>query len=374
MNKLSLVCCCLALGVGTLTYAQESATESATQGESTPTIPRKAKKAKKKQRSQPPVEAADDSLQPAKKSSVWFPDWGAPKFNAGVHPVVGLIYSNEDDHWQLTYELGVGAQISGIPVHEGNPGAYVNPRGGYAWGQTRTHVEGLDTDTVSFNRIWVGNDLNIPVRFFRYTLGIDYGEIHGHDVSTVQKLMVSNDFAVLFLPILSGHLTHTYGRLYGRLWDGWQRTNNDYWLHARFQIEKLYLDGGPGVAWSTTYSPLGDKSSSLTYLRALGGWDLIWNLGISLHARYVVSVSEDSGSTVAVTRDPTEDLNAVRRSPTPVEDTFDAHFFAGMKNFLGGFGVGWIWTMQSLHALERDGLQRQTTRKNGLGIVYQASF
>lgn len=370
MNRLVLMLA--SLGAATL-MPMAGAAQETEEG----TIPRKATKAKKKKiekGTDPALDAADEG---APVPSPWFPDWGVTPFGHQIYPVVGFAYRERDGANQVQYELGIGGGLNGIPLHSGNPGAYLNPRGGYAWGQVRTHVDGLDTDTVSYNRYWIGNTLEVPVRWFRYSLGLDYGKIAADEkAETVQKLDVSNDFGVLLLPVLSGHFTHSYGRLYGDSFDTKYEVSNDFWVHGRFFIEKFSVDFGPGVAFVKNHLAGGETfSSSLTYFRGLGRWDIFWKLGAAAHARYVVFASEDSaGSGLEQHRDPTRDLNAVARAPAPLEDSFDANLFIGLQNLFGGVGLGWSWNVMALHALERGNHERETTRRQGFGLVYQGQF
>jgi hypothetical protein len=324
---------------------------------------------------------------PAAGDSVYLPDWPSPSFGLNLRPVVGYGLATEKSAGKtLTraeYELGLEGGVSGIPLVPGNFGVFASPKVGYAYAGIDLRVDGSKLLSANYNRAWIGNDIAVLLRWFRYTLGLEYGRVFGSDdVPTTQSLIVKNDFGVLVLPFLSAHLTHTYGRLYGERYMDYFESYHDDWLHLLFStsIMSFYVDFGPGVTMASTresdsFGNTSKISQTVTYFKALTGFHIFWKLGMSGSANYSLDATEPQSRDVTVfRRNPSQDLAAVSKSPLFEKDMFQGRIFLGLSRLFGGLGVGWIYNVNVRHAFERDGEKSESSSHQGFGLSYEASF
>jgi hypothetical protein len=312
----------------------------------------------------------------------FLPDWTPPQGDFFLSPVVGLNYSSDagSKSSSLYIEGGIWGGLVGIPLAQGNPGVFVEPSAGYAIGQAIRKYEGLDADRGTYHRRWVGLDVPILIKFVKETVGVQWGKITGELDPSRQNLVLKSDSAVLLLPPLSAHFTHTYTRLYGDSFDEKMFSIWDNWLHMRVGTSVLsaFFDFGPGVETQRLFaqSKSGDEitfSGGTTYFKAVVGAELIPKL-ITAEGLARYTFSSDPIETLSGNlRLPTADLSSAGPSVGEPEDSFTMTLFAGYK--LNRFvSLGYHYNLNVFNVSERDGADRESHESQGLGLHISGSF
>ncbi len=342
----------------------------------------KPKEKIKKQKPEKPVTAAPDETQ-NQVPSVFFPNWPAPGFGVGLRPVLGysLTKINLAGSALALSEFEIGGEVGlhGIPLKSGNPGLYIAPKIGYAFGAIDARTPQITLISETYNRAWIGNEFIFSLNWFKYSLGLGYAKIFPKGlIKTIQSYQIQQDFGILILPYLSQHLTLTQGRTFGENTDNWSEIPFDIWLHTRFftSVLDFSFDIGPGVTTTkerkiNSNNKFDISETSVTYLKALTSFHVFWKLGMSGGMRYGL---QDSGqkieSDVLFNRTPLNDLNSAPEG-TFKKDHLQANLFVGLSNVYAGLGIGWIYTYSLTHALELSGEKRHKDSRQGFGINYE---
>jgi len=323
----------------------------------------------------------------------FFPDWPTPEFSWRLSPVIGVTYTDEylDDVGHVkttTFEGGIAAGISGIPLVPGNAGLYVEPSAGYVFGSLTQIMKSddgeYDAADYGYHRAFADVDFLLFWRWYRHTLGIGRGQKIYDDEDKfpkVQSAQVTNDFGVLILNWISGHYTHRFLRVFQDSFSEPSLEEQDNWLHASIFTSVLgfHVDFGPGftVAEEFADDTSGDSVSvakgRADYVLVTAGLNPFWKLGVSGRAKYVYASTEDNLGASARTKLPEESLYEPPSVVMP-EDSLVASSFIGVRDLFFGLGLGWYYNIQILNWSEHENRDRETTKNQGFGFSYQASF
>lgn len=318
-----------------------------------------------------------------------FPDWPADTFDWTIGPILGARARNTEyagvKYETLSSEIGLGARIKGIPVIPGNPGLTLEPYANYTWGSRSVKAKNAaidETENSGFQRHWYGLLGRFYYKYFRYSLDVGQGQIN-HDDKLFVDLKANrfqNDFGLLILPFLSTHYTLTSFTLKEDDESKPSIDERDQWLHARiaFSLFRSSLDFGPGRS-STDYSGRSDAASPMQkiatvhsdYLKALIAMNPFWKLGLSGHAKYILSAKDVSGLNNTIDQLPNENLAENKSLANLPKGSLEASLFFGLRQLFAGFGVGW-----QLYYLElnHDGEAKQISRDQGIVVTYDAGF
>ncbi|MBC7658913.1 MAG: hypothetical protein H7249_04325 [Chitinophagaceae bacterium] len=318
-----------------------------------------------------------------------FPPWTPDSFDWTLGLIAGgRTRSTETDgvkYDTVSSEIGLGARVRGIPVFPGNPGLTLEPYGTYTWGNRsqKAKNESIDkTDSSGFQRNWYGVLARIYYQSFRYSLDIGSGHLTYDDpkFADLKALRISNDFGFLLLSHLSTHYTLTSFTLTEGTNSDPSIEELDHWIHERlaFSLFSSSLDIGPGVT-HTTYSGRADAGSPFqkiatvdtTYLKALASFNLIWRLGLSGSAKYILTSDENSNIPNTINQLPNESLAENRSLANLPKGSLEASLFIGFRQLIGGLGLGWqIYYLE----LNNDKSPKQISRDEGLVVTYGASI
>lgn len=319
--------------------------------------------------------------------SLFFPNWAPAAFSLNVRPVLGIDYllNPSSGDYVLQGELGIYAGLRGIPIVAGNPGMQIEPGFGYAVGQAAVKSSGQDIESGVYRRRWGSIRTPVYYRFVRQSFEGKYGEVGGGPLPVSKRASFQSDTGFLILSNLSGHYTLTYDRAWSDDQKFPEITSYDHWLHARIAASLLnfYIDAGPG--YSTSKSLLNtvvggatgkrEGTSSGAYLLALSGFDLLGDrLGFDASAKYMFSSSTDLSFNGVFARSPLEDLGAQAALVGLPADSLHASAFFGFRKLVGGFGVGWRYSLQILNYSEKNNTKQQKTESNGIGITGNFAF
>lgn len=329
--------------------------------------------------------AAEEKLK-KEAESMLFPNWGTPSFDWYIDPIIGLSYTkytNEQGSFDtVASEAGLALGLKGVPLIPSNPGLYISPGAGRAWGSVDTKDPSNKTTSVKYTRTFGNLSLVVPVYWYRHTLRLTRGvkEYSVDSIDRWQSFSVMNDFAVLILPVLSGHLTHTYLKAFREDFDKQNLLENDYWVHARFStsVLKFFIDAGPGFTVSKEYlvEPGNHQEvadGQVDYFKLLTGLHLFWKFGMTGQAKYIYKSTDNNLGQYATELLPEESLNQPREQTMP-EDSLNASLFFGARQILGGFGFGYQYYLQILNMNEKDGKKKETTRDQGFTITFDVGF
>ena len=329
-------------------------------------------------------EAVAEKIKDKIKSAM-FPNWGTPEFSWYLDPIIGLRFTkNTNDTGTtdtVTSEIGAAIGLNGVPVIPLNPGLFLSPSVGKAWGSVDSKFGG-ETTSVKYQRTFGALQFTVPIYWYRHTLKISRG-VKEYSVDTFSKLQsfsVMNDFAVLFVPWISGHLTHTYLKAFQNKFSEPALLENDYWLHGRFatSILSFYIDLGPGFTVTKEYS-LADgthqevANGQIDYFKFLTGLHLFWKFGMTGQAKYIYKTTDNNLGQYASQLLPDEGLNKPREQSMP-EDSLAASLFLGARNIIAGLGFGWQYNLQILNMSEKDGKKKETTKDQGYTFTYDVSY
>lgn len=320
----------------------------------------------------------------------FLPDWGSPDFGFGLGPIAGFKNQRYQDERvkENTYqsEFGVRGFVSGIPLWPGNPGLYIRPHAGVAWGRidgdSKVKATDVKTDIKrSYRRAWAGADTTLLYHWYRHTLGLTYGKKTFSDGDDdLSSMEIENDFGVALIPTISAHYTHRYLQAkYDDFSEPFLR-EHDNWVHGKFAISLLdwSIDFGPGFTFVTA-KVLQDDPNEKTYLgrtdyvKLVGFFDIFWKLYASVYGKYVYRSDVSEEGTGSRAQLPDEGLYEPRTVAMP-EDSLDAIELVGLSDLFLGFGIAYQTHQQILNMSEKDGTKRQQTNDQGIVMTYQARF
>jgi hypothetical protein len=331
-------------------------------------------------------------------TSDWFPDWGQPKFDWFIRPVIGLQYaehSSENGSHRKSTALEIGAQagLLGVPLVNGNPGLILEPKAGYSYGNVSqitndsSENSGKKVEQGAYHRTTVGISAPYNVAFYRLTPQVTWGRIQGKLTPQRVSFETSLDQGILMRSFLSTHLTTTWLRLSGSNWSEVNLKSFDIWwsLRAFTSVAKAQIAVGPGITWSD-YKSFADSQKNLdhsvrsTDFRLISSANLFWKLGASVSSKYTVSSSSDEGSSLTngpLPDLPTQNLGEQSRIITREKDSLASTAFVGISNVFYGVGFGYFHTLwiESLTGGGPKGTtQGKTTQSSGVGAHYEAAL
>jgi hypothetical protein len=338
----------------------------------TPSAVQRSPKARK------PLPANDTSSEAHPPSeSLWLPPWPSPSFDWAVQPEIGARYEDNGDTKSSQMEFGLGLDVQGIPLSPGNPGATLAVNGGYALGNQTQKREEEKAKSGLYHRLWAGARVPILLGFFKSKPGLRFGQINGKLTSLSRTGAFEWDNGVLVLPFFATHYTFDASRLYGKDWTEFYYKQYDHWLSFRFFTPILNARLAFGPAFTQT------KVQNLytvnqTSLRALAGSDLFWKLRLTAHSRYILSNEvKDSkllGKSSSSFRSPEKSLNEPDTILTSPRGTWDTTLFLGIKNLIGGLGVGYRYRVQVSDFETENGKRRESREQSGFGVFYEATI
>jgi hypothetical protein len=320
--------------------------------------------------------------------NAFFPDWPTQSFDFSLSPIVGLKYSQvtqEDQTFRTTtVEGGVKGSLTGIAPVPGNPGLSFSPYAGYAKGTTATvitSIKNAETDTVAYDRYYLGLDTKVYVRFYRHTLDLSLGKksFNKESYDPIQSAKITNDFGVLVLPWISTHFTHTYLNGYSEKMAEPFLSQMDNWLHTRVFTDFLdfYFDVGPGFTVAKEYAFVPEHTQiavgQTDYIKAFTSLHLFWKIAMSGSAKYVVRANSKDLGQYATTKLPDEAVDDPPNTTMPEDSIFSSIFF-GIDNIAYGIGFGWRYNIQVLNVSKRDNKPRETTRDHGVGLTFSMNL
>lgn len=328
------------------------------------------------------VDKHGKARDPNEPPSIFFPHWQPEELKVSVRPVIGLRFFKDSaaDAFVSQGEVGGYAQVVGIPLVPGNPGAQLSPEFGFAVGQAGVARGNLDTDWGKYERVWGGAELPIYYKYFRQSFRYRLGVVSGGPLPEVRRSMFQSDSGVAIVPHVSAHYTLTVEN--SEVKDSSRPTQKletyDHWITGRFGTKtfNFFIHAGPGFTTSTQESEgtSGTLTQSETYLLARTGADLIPKFGLEGTAKYVISSETDQNFRDPGVRSPLEELGAGADQLSFPEDSLHASVFFGFKKLFVGFGVGYTYSLKILNMSERDGAKRERTTSNGVGIVGNFEF
>lgn len=341
--------------------------------------------AKRKVRKDTDSSVNSESGQP----SGLLPDWPTSDFNWFVGPVIGFKYTdtsadNQPRTKTTTFEGGLTAGLSGIPIVPGNPGFQFAPDAGMAYGYSFATFKNEDDETVKtsshYRRQWIGFGETLYVHWFRYRLDLRYGQLTPTEnpENVVKSQKIGNDFGVLILPWLSQHYTLDYLRAYTKDYSDKFLEDYNHWLHTRmfFGFMSFVLDLGPGFTQTTEYDLIsGDKLAKgrTDYFLLRTGLNPFWKFVADGQAKYVYNATEENLGSYSTQRLPEDELSEPTTLSMP-EDSFLGSLFLGVKDIAYGIGAGWRQNIQVLNVSRRDGAEKQTIKDQGFGLYYEVRF
>ncbi len=322
-------------------------------------------------------------------SSGLFPDWPTSDFDWFAGPVIGFKYSdvsadNQPRTKTTTFEGGLTAGLSGIPIVPGNPGFQFAPDVGAAFGYNFSTSKDEDGKTQRtsghYRRQWIGLGETVYVHFFRYHLDLRYGRLTNPDDpdAIIQSQKIGNDFGFLILPWLSGHYTLNYLRGYTHEYADKFLEDYDHWIHARmfFNFMSFMVDLGPGFTQTTEYDIIlhGKLANGRTdYFLMKLALNPFWKFVADGQAKYVYNATEENLGTYSTTRLPEDELSEPTTLAMP-EDSFLGSLFLGVKDIAYGIGAGWRQNIQVLNVRRKNDADKQTIKDQGFGLYYEVRF
>ncbi|MEY2986728.1 MAG: hypothetical protein RJB13_249 [Pseudomonadota bacterium] len=320
--------------------------------------------------------------EPKESPSIFFPHWQPEELKVSVRPVIGLRFLKDSASGTFVSQGEVGgyAQVVGIPLVQGNPGAQIAPEFGFAVGQASVARRILETDFKKYERVWGGAELPVYYKFLRQSFRYRLGVVSGGPLPEVRRSMFQSDSGVAIIPHVSVHYTLTVEN--SEVKTSSSPTQNletyDHWITGRFGTKtfNFFIHAGPGFTTSSQESEgtSGTLTQSETYLLARTGADLIPKFGLEGTAKYVISSETDQNFRDPGVRSPLEELGAGADQLSFPEDSLHASVFFGFKKLFVGFGVGYTYSLKILNMSERDGTKRERTTSNGVGIVGNFEF
>lgn len=323
------------------------------------------------------VDKKGNPRQANEAPSIYFPHWQPEKLSVTVRPVLGLRFYKDSaaDSFVSQGEVGGYAEVRGIPLVQGNPGAQLSPEFGFAVGQAGVAKGVLDTDWGKYERVWGGAQLPVYYKFLRQSFRYRLGVVSGGPLPDVRRSMFQSDSGLAIVPHVSAHYTLTIENSEVKYGSPTTTTlkSYDHWITGRFATEtfEFFVQAGPGFTTSTqeTEGTSGTLTQSETYLLGRTGADLIPKFGLEGTAKYVISSETDQNFKDPGVRSPLEELGAGADQLSFPEDSLHASVFLGFKKLFVGFGVGYTYSLKILNMSERDGTKRERTTSNGVGIV-----
>lgn len=341
----------------------------------------------KKKRAAPAVEEAADAGDEGGGGPQWFPDWPTGEFDWSIDPIVGArysAYSSGDTRVETnTLELGLGLGVQNIPLAPGNPGYATGLEGGVAFGQVREKTRVADTsDTVNYKyqRQWATWNNTFYAKHYKHELSLGIGKkvIKTDPQQEVFSNRIVNDFGLLVLSWLSSHLTWDYIKAYGESSSKPFLEEHDLWLHARMftSFLEMFWDVGPGFTLVDEYTNDPNNYTKLgrgrtDYFKMMMGMRLVWKIGMFVHAKYVFASSEDALGNYARVGLPDQNVYAPSQLAMPDDSLYTLVFF-GIRNLMGGLGVGWYQNTEIYHASDAE--KKEVERSQGFGVMYEAAF
>lgn len=331
-------------------------------------------------------EKGKDKAKPAEN---FFPPWPTDKFEFSLGPIIGARARQTEyagaRYDTLSSEIGLGARVRGIPLIPSNPGLSLEPYASYTWGnrtQKLKTAELSETDSSGFQRFWYGMLARIYYKSFRYSLDLGRGKLLYDDAQFVdiQSTRIINDFGLLILPFLSSHYTLTLFSVKEGQTNHESIKELDQWLHARmaFVPMSFSLDLGPGqtqIQYSGQLQPLGPWQNlgtvSTSYLKAITSFNIIWKLGASGSAKYILSANKLDAPDLEISQLPNESLSENNSLSILPKGSLEASAFLGIHNLVGGFGIGW-----QLYYLELNigANNKHISRDQGLVLSFEAAL
>ncbi len=332
----------------------------------------------------------DNSVKASEhNSSGVLPDWPTSDFDWYVGPVIGFKYTdtsadNQPRTKTTTFEGGLTAGLSGIPVVPGNPGFQFAPDAGVAYGYNFSTFNDETDRTVRtsshYRRQWLGLGETLYVHWFRYRLDLRYGQLtpSEHPENVVKSQKIGNDFGVLILPWLSQHYTVDYLRAFTKDYSDKFLEDYNHWLHTRmfFEFLSFVWDLGPGFTQTTEYDPAeGDQLAKgrTDYFLMKAGLNPFWKLVADGQAKYVYNATEEDLGSHSTDRLPEDELSEPTTLAMP-EDSFLGSLFLGVKDIAYGIGAGWRQNIQVKNVSRKDGAEKETVKDQGLGLYYEVRF
>lgn len=333
---------------------------------------------------------AEEGDQPSPPGNISIlPDWHADTFDWKIGPILGARARSTEyggvKYETLSSEIGLGARISGIPIIPGNPGVTLEPYANYTWGSrsVKAKNEALnETDNTGFQRQWYGLLGRLYFQYFRYSLDVGQGRINYDDnlFTDLKANRFQNDFGILVLPFLSTHYTLTSYSVTEDQESKPSIQELDHWLHTRlaFTLARFSLDFGPGRSISE-YSGRVNANSPMqkiatvntTYLKALTSMNIIWKLGLSGSAKYILSAKQVDGLTNSIDQLPNENLAENKSLGNLPKGSLEASIFLGLRQLVSGFGVGYqIYYLE----LDHGNAAKQISRDQGVVVTYDAGL
>lgn len=322
-----------------------------------------------------------------------FPSWPVPKFDCSLEPVAGFelrSFSSAGKSYEVaTTEFGLQAGMTGLPYAPNNPGVVgsISLGGTYgAQGELESDDKNIAIESYSYKRYWGHVGVTFLMNQFKDTLKIKRGILDASgDIPTLSSYGFTNDFGVLFYTWVSGHYTLDYDIVEKAGFDDTYLTEIDHWFHARIftDVASAYFDFGPGFTDSeqNTLVQVGDQTEKLktkqftSYFLVNTGLNPFWKLVAKARAKYIFDASGDTLLTDSseTSQLPDQNLNEPKDTGIPA-DSIQVSSFIGFDNLFSGFGIGYQLNLTILNLNEKDGTVKQTTRQQGLGMVYTANF
>ena len=318
--------------------------------------------------------------EPEARPAWLLPSWGTPSLSMQLMPLFSYqaARSKQDDSTSVTTqttELGLILGLRGVPLIPGNPGLTIGPRAGHAIGAVR-----VGDESSQYRRTWGDLQTTLYWHWYRHTLTLGYGEKSSEGGAKLRSALLGNDFGVLFIDWLSGHLTHTLARGTLASFANPLLETQDYWLHATmtFTILDFFLDWGPGLLLETenpsAINTVGtdQRRTQTDYFRADFSLRLFWKLGAFGSARYSLAGRDPAAGLYPALRLPEESPQdrSLRAMPS---DSLRTRLFVGFVNLWGGLGIGQYWNQTLDNATRRGGAPHRET-ESGIGINYQTQF
>ncbi|NRA68175.1 MAG: hypothetical protein HRU19_27070 [Pseudobacteriovorax sp.] len=321
-------------------------------------------------------------------TSDWFPDWDMVSRGWSLRPIVsyekrtqrGRDYSISAQ----SIEFGANLQLNDFRVLKDiNPGFSFRPGFGYTWGGSELDIKSPDGNSSAesgYNRNWFEVETNFYYHFFRHNLTFVKGKIlYDETFADIDQLTLNNDFGVLLKPFWSSHVSVHYSVLTNRENSIDLETVTDYWFYQNFQLRplKTRIQVGPGISYLTSKVLLEDieltEKTRQSYLLARMALNVFWKLGLNARAEYTYAVSGESSVTNSYFGErPNSDLNTPQPNFNLAEDTLQTLVFFGLRNLIGGFGLGYQISQITVNATGSSDTETQTTE--GFGFIYQNSW